>query len=113
MAFHVSKLVLNGRRVTREEFLADCAEKRKRRGGMTEVPGAQAKGNWPIESDAAGVHPDQVNEAIAHAVNKGVPTEFNRQTGNPIFRSRKHRNDFLRAHGMRDCDAGYGDYAGQ
>ncbi len=113
MVFTIGKITINGQEVSEEEFQRRGAEKRKRRGGVIEVPGASAKAKWPIESDAAGVHPDQVPEAIAHAASKGVPTEFNPRTGNPIFRSRKHRNEFLKAHGMRDRDAGYGDYAGQ
>jgi len=50
-------------------------------------------GNWPMESDAAGVDVSQVAEATAHAKAIGVPTEFNSQTGNPAF---PRRNNFCR-----------------
>lgn len=103
---------INGREVTVEEFRRHAAAKVKKRGNQGSAPGTRSTSGWPIESDAAGVHPDQVPEAMAHAASKGVPTEFNTKTGNPIFRSRKHRNAFLKAHDMRDRDAGYGDYAG-
>lgn len=70
------------------------------------------KAKWPFESDAAGVHPDQVSEAQEHCRKHGVPTEFNPKTGNPVMRSRKHRREFHKVWGVKDRDAGYGDYAG-
>jgi len=69
-----------------------------------------APGNWPMESDAAGVHPDQIPEAVEHAKSIGVPTEFNK-AGNPILRSPQHRAAYLRGIGMFDRDAGYSDPA--
>lgn len=102
------RYLINKREVTEEEF------RKNGRGIVQGCPAATpSTDGWPLESDAAGVHPDQVNEAMVHAVSQGVPTEFNPKTGNPIFRSRRHRNDFLKAHGLRDNNAGYGDYAGQ
>ncbi len=104
---------INKREVTEKEFGRHAAAKAKKRGNEGGAPATNPTTGWPMESDAAGVHPEQVGEAMAHAVSQGVPTEFNRETGNPIFRSRQHRNDFLKAHGLKDKDAGYGDYAGQ
>lgn len=103
-----TRYLINKREVTEEEF------RKNGRGIVQGCPAATSSPTgWPLESDAAGVHPSQVADAMEHAASKGVPTEFNRKTGNPIFRSRKHRNAFLKAHGMRDCNAGYGDYAGR
>jgi hypothetical protein len=67
---------------------------------------------WDYESDAAGVHPDQVPEAVAYCKEQGVPTHFNPQTGNPVMENRKHRRDFHKIWGVKDRDAGYGDYGG-
>jgi putative FmdB family regulatory protein len=64
--------------------------------------------NWPMESDAAGVHPSQVREATEYAQQVGVPTDYT-PDGRAIFRSRKHRAKYLKAHGMVDRDAGYSD----
>lgn len=64
---------------------------------------------WPMESEAAAVHPRQAREAYEHSVRSGVPTEFNPRTGAAIFRDRTHRRNYLRAYGMHDRDAGYGD----
>jgi hypothetical protein len=68
---------------------------------------------WPMESDAAGVHPDQVKEAAAYAQQMGVPTEYNPKTGNPIFTGRNHRKRFCEISGLRDRNAGYGDASGK
>jgi len=65
--------------------------------------------NWPMESDAAGVDVSQVSEATAHARAVGVPTEFNPETGNPIFTSRNHRKRYCEAVGLYDRNGGYSD----
>lgn len=63
---------------------------------------------WPMESDAAGVHPAQVAEAMEHDRRNGVPTDYTKD-GNPIFTSREHRNRYCQANGLYDRNAGYGD----
>ena len=62
-----------------------------------------------MESDAAGVQPNQVEQAQKRVAELGVPTEYNPQTGNPIFTSRKHRKEFCEAVGLFDRNGGYGD----
>tara|TARA_R100000700_G_scaffold41079_1_gene59571 strand:- start:10025 stop:10351 length:327 start_codon:yes stop_codon:yes gene_type:complete len=64
---------------------------------------------WPMKSDGAGVHPDQIGKAMAAAEKMGVPTSFDSKTGQAIFESRAHRKKYLKAHGMHDRNAGYGD----
>lgn len=66
-------------------------------------------GNWPMRSDAAGVHPSQAGAAYNESVGLGVPTRFDSETGQAIFESRGHRRAFLRAKGMYDRSGGYGD----
>ena len=65
--------------------------------------------NYPMESDAAGVAPEQVDQEAATARQLGVPTRFNRETGAPIFTSRRHRANYCKAMGLYDRNAGYGD----
>jgi len=65
-------------------------------------------GNWPQLSDAAGVAPSQVMEAQAEMTKAGVPTDYT-EDGRAIFRNRKHRKVALRAMGMYDRNAGFGD----
>lgn len=53
----------------------------------------------PIYSDAAAVHPSQVNEAIEDAKKKGVPTDFTAD-GRPIFTSSRHFRKYCKAYGF-------------
>lgn len=76
---------------------------RAEHGGRKHTPGT-----WPMKSDAAGVHPDQIAEARAHSIEAGVPTDFT-PDGRAILTSRKHRKDYCRAIGMHDRNGGYGD----
>lgn len=70
-------------------------------------------GNWPMESDAAGVGVSQVTEAMAHSRSIGVPTDFNPKTGAAIFTSARHRKKYCEARGLRDRNAGYSDPSGR
>jgi len=72
-------------------------------GGFTKT------GGWPLKSDAAGVHPTDAIKAMKGATKIGVPTEFDTNTGQAIFRDRSHRRAYLRAMGMNDRNGGYGD----
>lgn len=62
---------------------------------------------WPMKCDAAGVHPDQCDAAEKESARRGVFTEFDRRTGQAVFRDRAHRARFLKAHGYIDRDGGY------
>jgi len=64
--------------------------------------------NWPQHSDAAGVGESQIIEAQEEMAKAGCPTEYDSQ-GRAVFRDRKHRKEALRAMGMFDRSAGYGD----
>ena len=66
-------------------------------------------GIWPMKSDAAGVHPSQANEFRKDSMQKGVPTEFDQDTGQAVFTSRSHRARYLKAYGMHDKSGGYSD----
>jgi hypothetical protein len=63
---------------------------------------------WPMTCDASGVNPIQREEAMRHAQEIGVPTEFNAE-GQAVYTSQRHRKAYLRAIGMYDRNAGYGD----
>jgi hypothetical protein len=65
-------------------------------------------GNWPLKSDAAGVHPNQIKEAYEHSVKIGIPTQFT-PDGRAIFTGKKHRKDYCRAIGLHDRNGGFGD----
>jgi hypothetical protein len=67
---------------------------------------------YPLVSEALGVAESQAKQAEAHSRKIGVPTHFD-ERGRAIFRSRKHRNDYIKKMKFRDRDAGYGDWAGR
>ena len=56
---------------------------------------------WPVYSEAAGVHPDQVQTAQREWAKAGVPTEFT-SDGRAVFRNKDHRGKFLKKAGLVD-----------
>ncbi len=70
--------------------------------------GASSDSMWPMNSAAAGVHPAQISEAMAHAEANGVPTSFTAD-GDAILTDKAHRKAYLNACGLHDRNAGYGD----
>ena len=70
--------------------------------------GSQLSSTWPMNSSAAGCHPDQIGEAHAESVRQGVPTQFTSE-GDAIFESRSHRKKYCEANGLFDRSGGYGD----
>lgn len=72
---------------------------------------AGSRATYPFASDAAGCHPTQVREFEENSRTLGVPTHFT-SDGRAMFESRTHRNRYLKAAGLRDRSAGYGDHAG-
>lgn len=67
---------------------------------------------YPKTSSSCGVSKSQIKQAEAHSRKVGVPTHYN-ERGDPMFTSRTHQNDFLKATGRRNNDPGWGDYAGR
>lgn len=74
-------------------------------GGFQDTPGTYPKASFNM-----GNHPSQRQELASYLEAKGVPTEVNIH-GDPVLRSRGHRRDVMKALGMFDRDAGYGDVA--
>jgi len=67
--------------------------------------GGMASSVWPIQSQAAGVDSSQVAEATKHDRDNGVPTEYNRRTGDAIYTSPAHKRAHLKLHGLVDRDS--------
>lgn len=96
-----ARFFLDGREVSREEFDAVFPDQ-----GLA---GGDSLVGWkPLASEALAVHPRQIAEAEESARRKGVPTEFDSQ-GRPVFTSRSHRRQYLRAYNFHDKDGGYSD----
>lgn len=62
-----------------------------------------------MTSSAAGVLPNQIDEATQRSREPGmVPITFDRE-GDAIFTSRKHRKQYCESVGLHDKDGGIGD----
>lgn len=95
---------IDSREVTREEFYESFRPVQDSLGAGESFCGWKR----PVVSSALAVHPDQVAEATADAVKKGVPVEF-RPDGRPVFTSTRQRAAYCRAYGFFDRNAGYSD----
>ncbi len=100
---------INDKEVSEKEFKKTCCGTVQ---GACATTMLQSSKSWPKKSDACGVHPRQVEDAYEASVKLGVATEFDRETGQAIFRDNAHQREFLRAHGYRNNDGGYGQITG-
>jgi len=96
------KLIIFGKGGNVMEGCPQCAELAERQRNCA---------TWPKESWAMGVHPKQVDKMIGLCKKYGVPTEFNRKTGNPILTSALHRKKYGETFQFYDQNAGYSDPA--
>lgn len=65
-------------------------------------------GHRGIRSDALGVLPKQVPEAMADAKRRGVKIGFE-PDGTAVFGTRKQQKEYCEAYGYFNRDGGYGD----
>lgn len=56
---------------------------------------------WPLTSSAVGVHPDQIQEAMASDKRDGVPVRYNRD-GDVVFQDKAQRDRWMKAKGYFD-----------
>lgn len=70
-------------------------------------------GTWPMASYAAGVSQSEVPAMREIDAKAGVPTEYTPgpDGGDPIFTSKRHRKEYMKAHQLYDRNAGYSDPA--
>lgn len=68
----------------------------------TKTRGVVGTGNFrkKVVSDALAVHPDQIQEQMAHDKKLGVSVEFTGD-GRPVFDNSKHFRRYAKAHGFR------------
>jgi len=57
--------------------------------------------DWPILSDAAGVHPEQIDEMKGYLAGEGVETRFT-PDGRCVMENREHRRKVLKAMNLHD-----------
>lgn len=100
---------LNGKEVTQEELdqrLPDheCHFGRECWCGApveADLASSHGQTTWPLHSDALGVHPSQIPEAMEQAKRLGVPTNFD-PLGRAICTSQAHQDQLAKALGMSD-----------
>lgn len=86
---------LNNKEVSRSEFFKARPPKKE-----NHVVGGESPSGWPLHSEALAVHPSQIQEAIALAKSRGVPTDFD-SGGRPIFVSSRHFREYAKRNGFR------------
>lgn len=105
----VNKYFIDEEEVSREEFDRAFPNRIKDLLKKNKAPDGARSACWPMKgSDALSVIPSRIPEATASDLAKGVPTEYTSE-GQPIFRDRGHRREYLRAYGYHDRAGGYGD----
>lgn len=105
---HKTTYFLDGLEVTREQYEAASPSKLHELLEARKGPDGHRSNCWPMYSDAAGINPEQRQQATEGARKAGVPTEFTRD-GRAIFTSQKHRRDYCRLLGFHDRNGSYGD----
>lgn len=100
---------LDGKAVSQKEFDRAFHSKTAELLADGSPPDGARSACWPMKgSDALSVIPQRIAKASAADKKNGVPTEYTSE-GQPIFRDRAHRREYLRAYGFHDRDGGYGD----
>ncbi len=73
---------------------------------LVELRGS-APGGYPKDSFAISVHPKQVSDMERKCAAAGVPTTFNKRTGDAVIISRSHQKKLMKALNMYDRAAWY------
>lgn len=95
---------IDGQQVTQKQY--DKLVPAKPIGVLT---GKRSKATWPMKSDAMGINPNDAAEAEAVLQQAGIPTEFDRETGQAILTGPAHRKRLAEHYGFYDRNGGYGD----
>lgn len=100
---------INGQLMTRREFIRRKARRGSSKPGSPMFTGAYRNG---LASIALGCNPSQVEDFNRELAEHGKTSRY-RPDGTLMLASRAERNELMRARGLHDNDAGYGDFAGQ
>ena len=63
---------------------------------------------WPIHSDAAALHPDQIAGVERSLAGQGVHVKHDSE-GRPVFHNPRERKAYCEARGFYDRNGGYSD----
>ena len=100
------KYIINGKRVTRAEFL-----RHKKADWLkgTFMTAHTYRAHAPLLSDGIGVMKAQVPEMRAAIARRGIQGVRVKDNGQLEITSRRGRKEVLRMRGFRDNDGGFGD----
>lgn len=79
----------------------------KKRSSLAVGVFGQSAGGWPMESDAMGVNPDQIAEAVAADALNGISQEYNPKTGAAKYSDQRGYTRHCESQGMADRNGGY------
>ncbi len=105
---------IDGKEVSEKKYRA--ASPRKLIGAGGALMECTRPACWPMQQDVSmEVLAHQKKDFEDYSVKVGVPTEFAPSKGGvaPVFRDKKHLNDYLRATGKLNRSGGIMDYTGQ
>jgi hypothetical protein len=90
------------KRAVQEEILLErgCQKTKRRR---------NATAKWPMESEAAGVHPSQVEEVRSFIKDRGLIGTTVKDNGNIVWDGKRARKEYCESAGLYDRNAGYSD----
>ncbi len=103
---------INGKEVSRKKFLRHKVPYLGTGDGRG-IPGiAAAYSRRPVVSVGLGCTRKQVPEFNRRLEAAGITGAHHAPNGDLVIETRQARNEVLKMRNMRDCDAGYGDWAG-
>ena len=105
-AYEIGKVYEGTSMIDGSKYHEECVEVIVPSVGFNSIP---APGLYPMWSDALGVNPDQIPEAMAADREAGFNTEYHPDTGAIRFPDKATRKRYCEAHGYHDMNAGYGD----
>ena len=100
----MTQYVMNGKEVTRDEFLAG-----KRWELKTPMTANTYRDHDPLLSDGIGCMKSQVSEMREVIRKHNIKGVIVRDSGQLEITSRRGRKELLRVRGLADADGGYGD----
>lgn len=99
---------IDEKEVTREEFDAAFPNRVDQLLKTGQMLPAHTTTCWPMISEAAAIHPEQIAEATEWNKKMGDHVKYT-STGEAIFTSRRQRKEHLKNIRLRDKNAGYSD----
>ena len=96
-----TRYLIDGKEVSKRKFKKAFPDKPIKHGDKFLMEGLWQK---PVVSVTAGCHPKRIKEFEAYMAKRGMPTDFTTHRGRPIFTSRAHQIEGLKALELHNKD---------